>query len=59
MARQMVANFMASINMDARWVTLDGVEEALLQENFNGDLRYLRMMVEILIRERMTSLAIC
>lgn len=59
MARQMMANFMASINMDARWVTLDGVEEAVLQENFNGDLRLLRMMVEILIRERMTSLAIC
>lgn len=59
MARQMVANFMASINMDARWIKLDGVEEAILQENFNGDLRQLRMMVEILIRERMTSLAIC
>lgn len=59
MARQMVANFMASINMDARWVRLDGVEEAVLQENFNGDLRHLRMMVEILIRERMASLAIC
>lgn len=59
MARQMAANFMASINMDARWVTLDGVEEAVLQENFNGDLRHLRRMVEILIRERMTTLAIC
>lgn len=59
LSRQMAEAILTEMGLDRRWITFDGVEEVLLQEHFRGDLRHLRMMVDLFIRERLTSLTMC
>lgn len=36
LSRQMMQETLTEMGLDRRWITFDGVEEALLQEHFRG-----------------------
>ncbi|GBQ59510.1 AAA family ATPase [Komagataeibacter swingsii] len=46
-------------NLRPGWFTLDGVEQRVLAQNFTGDMRALRRMVEIIVDQQVRDWAKC
>lgn len=59
LAKRILKDFLEEMSLDVRWFRLDGVEERVLYENFLGDLRHLKRMVEIILKEKMKAIHIC
>lgn len=59
LAKEMLKGFLEEIGLDIRWFSFDGIEERVLCENFCGDFRHLKNMIEILLKEKMKSVHIC
>lgn len=59
LAKGMLRNFLEEVGLDIRWFRLDGIEEKVLCENFQGDMCHFKVMVEILLKKKMKSIHIC
>ncbi|WP_234448247.1 hypothetical protein [Komagataeibacter oboediens] len=46
-------------NLRPGWFTLDGVEQRVLAQNFTGDMRALRRMVEIIVDQQVRNWSKC
>lgn len=55
LSRKILRDVLKDMRLDPRWFTLDGLEEAVLQDNFRGDMRHLKMMVDVILREKIIS----
>lgn len=56
LARKVLCDLLEDMRLDVRWFRLDGIEESVLTDNFQGDMRHLKMMVEVILRGKMGSL---
>lgn len=56
LARKILCDHLEDMNLDVRWFRLDGLEEAALTDHFQGDMRHLKVMVDVILREKMRSL---
>ncbi|MFW7267703.1 AAA family ATPase [Gluconacetobacter sp. Hr-1-5] len=59
LSRRIICELLEDIGLDARWFTLDGLEQTVLKENFKGDMRHLKRMVEHILKDKMKSLFAC